>query len=140
MTTRTQCLVDYPHICYHHIHKHHGQMTSIIFVVLQYLKVRRLFFYVYQRSRCSLCCHTIMNKWTQWTASYFRPYGIISPKASYFRLYGIMSPKASYFRPFGIISSKDFYIIYLSNLSILSVADNGSARNASCAPNLLHIY
>ena len=38
-------------------------------------------------------------------------------------------------RPFGFIAPKHFKIIWLSNLSNLSVPDEGFARNALCALN-----
>jgi hypothetical protein len=40
------------------------------------------------------------------------------------------------FRPFGLLARKTFKIIWLSNLSILSVPDEGYSRNALCALKL----
>jgi len=39
------------------------------------------------------------------------------------------------FKPFCLLALKDFYIIWLSNLIIVSIPDEGCSRNASCALN-----
>ena len=44
------------------------------------------------------------------------------------------------FRPFGLLARKTSKIIWLSNLSILSVSDEGYSRNALCALNLISTF
>jgi hypothetical protein len=42
--------------------------------------------------------------------------------------------------PFGLLAPKIFYIIWLSNLSTLSVPDEDDSRNALCALNLISTF
>jgi hypothetical protein len=44
------------------------------------------------------------------------------------------------FRPFGFIAPKHIYIVWLSNVSILSVPDEGYSRNVPCALNLISTF
>ena len=44
------------------------------------------------------------------------------------------------FRPIGLLAPKAFEIIWFSNLSTLSVPDEGYSRNASCALNLIYTF
>ena len=41
---------------------------------------------------------------------------------------------------FGFIAPEHFYIIWLSNLSTLSVSGEGYSRNAPCALNLISMF
>jgi hypothetical protein len=44
------------------------------------------------------------------------------------------------FKPFGLLAPKTFKIIWFSNLSTLSIPDEGYSRNVSCALNLIFIF
>ena len=44
------------------------------------------------------------------------------------------------FRPFGLLARKTLNIIWLSNISILSVPDEGYPRSAFCALNLISTF
>ena len=44
------------------------------------------------------------------------------------------------FRPLGLLASKTFKIIWLSNLSTLSVHDEAYSRNSSCTLNLISTF
>jgi hypothetical protein len=44
------------------------------------------------------------------------------------------------FWPLGVIALNYIYIIWLSNITILSVPDEGCSRNVSCAPNLISTF
>ena len=44
------------------------------------------------------------------------------------------------FRPFGLLAPKTFYAIWLSNLSILSVPNEGYSTNALCRLNLISTF
>ena len=44
------------------------------------------------------------------------------------------------FKPFGLLAPKTFKIIWFSNLSTLSVPDEGDSRNVSCTINLLSMF
>ena len=44
------------------------------------------------------------------------------------------------FRPFGLLVPKTFKIIWFSNLSTLSVPDEGYSRNGWCALNLISMF